>query len=349
MSIEREEYGIAKTGEKVYVYTLDNGNGLSAEIITYGAIIKNLYVNDRFGNKIDVVLGRDTLEDYFNNDGYLGAAIGRHANRISNGKFTIDGTEYEVGKNEGNNSLHGGFCGFDKKVWESEAVDNGEPELKLTLFSPDGEEGFPGNLEVCVRYTLTKENSLKIEYSAVSDMDTLVNMTNHSYFNLTGYRSGVIDNEKLQIMSSFYTPNDDECMPTGEVLKVEGTPFDFRTEKAIGKDFDSDFEQIKKFNGYDHNFVIDGSGFRLAAVSSSDETGIKMETWTDAPSMQLYTSNALTDGIYKNGSKCGIHSAYCLETQCFPNAMKYRHYPNPLLRAGEEYKTVTVYKFGVIK
>lgn len=349
MSIKKEEYGIAKTGEKVYCYTLDNEKGLSAEIITYGGIVKSLYTTDRDGKKVDVVLGRDTLEDYFNNDGYLGALIGRHANRIADSVFTINGKEYKVGANEGKNSLHGGFCGFDKKVWNAEVIDCSEPALKLSLFSPDGEEGFPGNLNVCVTYTLTEENALKIEYSAVSDKDTVVNMTNHSYFNLAGYDSGTIDNQKLQIMSSFYTPNDDECMPTGEVLKVEQTPFDFRNEKAIGIGFGSDFEQIKKFNGYDHNFIIDGQEFRLAAKALCEENGIVMETWTDAPSMQLYTSNALTEGTYKNGSRCGQHSAFCLETQCFPNGMKYRHYPNPFLKANEEYNTVTEYKFSVVK
>lgn len=345
MSISKTKFGIS--GDKdVYCYTLKNGRGLAAEIITYGGIVKNLYTTDKNGKETDVVLGRNTLDDYFNNEGYLGAIIGRHANRIAGGKFTIGKTEYHIGINENGNSLHGGNIGFDKKVWEAEegGSDN-EPSLKLSLVSPDGDEGFPGTLEVTVTYTLTAENALRIEYRAVSDKDTVVNLTNHSYFNLGGFDSGTIENQTLYINSSFYTPKDDECMPTGEVLSVEGTALDFRTPKKLGRDIFSDEEQIRKSDGYDHNFAIYGDGFRLAARAKCEETGIVMETWTDQPAMQLYTSNGLPEGEYKNASHCGMHSAFCLETQCFPNAMKHRHYPNPLLRAGEEYKTVTEYKF----
>lgn len=346
MSITRNEYGTSKNGEKVYCYTLDNGKGLSAEILTYGGIIKNLYTLDRNGNKIDVVLGRNTMEDYSNNRGYLGALIGRHANRIAGAKFDIDGREYTVGANEKGNSLHGGHEGFDKRVWKSEeAGTEEEPSLTLTLTSPDGDEGFPGNLTVKVTYTVTKGNSLRIEYNALSDADTVVNLTNHSYFNLDG--CGTIDNQKLQINASFYTPNNEECMPTGEILSVAGTPFDFREEKTIGEGFSDNHPQISLFGGYDHNFVIDGSGYRCAAFARSEKTGIKMKVMTTESGMQLYTANALSEGEYKNGSHCGVHSAFCLETQCFPNAMKHRHFPSPVLRAGEEYKSVTEFIFGV--
>ncbi|MCD8390360.1 MAG: galactose mutarotase [Firmicutes bacterium] len=347
MPIVKTEYG--KAGDKtVYCYTLDNGGGLSAEIINYGGIIKNLYFNDKNGVKTDVVLGRDTLDDYFKNDGYLGALIGRHANRIAGGKFTIDGREYNAGINENGNSLHGGNVGFDKKVWDAEeSGTDAEPSLVLSLLSPDGEEGFPGNLKVRVTYTLTADNALKIEYSAVSDKDTVVNLTNHSYFNLAGYNSGTLKSQTLYINSSFYTPNDSACMPTGEVLSVEGTAFDFREAKELTPNLDAPDAQVQMFGGFDHNFVIDGEGYRLAARAECADNGIVMETRTNQPSMQLYTSNGLPEGEYKNGSHCGVHSAFCLETQCFPNAMKYRHYPNPLLRAGEEYKTVTEYKFSV--
>lgn len=336
---------MAKTGETVYCYTLDNGRGMSAEIITYGGIIKNLYVPDRHGHKTDVVLGRNTLEDYFNNDGYLGALIGRHANRIAGAKFTLNTVEYNVGANERGNSLHGGFCGFDKKVWQA-AADEENTALTMTMTSPDGEEGFPANLKVSVTYTITEDNVLRIEYKAKADGDTVVNLTNHSYFNLAG--GGTIDNQRLWINSSFYTPNDEECMPTGEVLSVERTPFDFRNEKAIGEGFTSSHRQITLFGGYDHNFVIDGAGFRKAAFASCTDTGITMETWTSEAGMQLYTANALPEGEYKNGAHCGIHSAFCLETQCFPNAMKHRHFPSPVLKAGEEYHSVTEYAFGTL-
>ncbi len=347
MSITKNIFGKMSDGQEVYVYSLDNGRGLSAEIITYGGIVKNLYVNDENGKKTDVVLGRDTLEEYLHNDGYLGALIGRHANRIAKGKFNLNGREYHAGVNEGNNSLHGGYKGFDKKVWEANAVDGSEPSLILTLLSPDGEEGFPGDLKVKVIYTLTKDNALKIEYNASSNEDTVVNLTNHTYFNLAGHAGGTIDNQILQINSSFYTPNDIECMPTGEVLSVTGTPFDFRSPKPIGQDISADFEQIKMFGGYDHNFALEGRGYRLAATAQCVENGITMEVYTDKPAMQLYTSNALTRGIYKDGAEYDAHQAYCLETQYFPNAMEHSHYPSSILRKNEEYKFTTEYRFIV--
>ena len=348
MSITKKEYGIAKTGETVYSYTLDNGNGLSADIITYGGIVTNLYAPDKDGNKVDVVIGRNNLEEYFRNDGYVGALIGRHANRIAGSKFELNGETYVLNPNENANNLHGGLEGFDKKVWNAaEGGTDSEPALILTLHSPDGDEGFPGNLDVTVTYTLTAENALKIEYKAVSDKDTVVNMTNHSYFNLAGHDSGTIDNQLMQINSSFYTPNDAEGMPTGEILSVTDTTFDFRKEKAIGGGFTSGHPQIELFNGYDHNFVIDGYGMRFAAKARCAENGITMAVYTNLPSMQLYTSNGLPEANYKNGAKGGLHAAFCLETQCFPNAMKYLHYPNPILKAGEEYHAVTEYKFGI--
>jgi aldose 1-epimerase len=347
MSITKNSFGTTPSGEKVFAYQLSNDNGLSAEILTYGGIVKNLYVTDKNGVKTDVVLGRNTLEDYLHNEGYLGALIGRHANRISKGTFELNGKQYNVGINEGANSLHGGNIGFDKRVWSAEEKDGAEPALILTLISEDGEEGFPGKLNVTVTYTLTKENALKINYKAISDKDTVVNLTNHAYFNLAGHASGTIDNQYLQINASFYTPNDSECMPTGEVLSVNGTPFDFRTEKKIGTDINSDFEQTALFGGYDHNFAIDGRGYRAAAVARCEENGIKMEVYTDKPAMQLYTSNALPQGIYKDGAEYRIHQAFCLETQYFPNAMAHSHYPSPILRKNEEYNFTTEYRFIV--
>jgi len=348
MAIKKEAYGTMPTGEAVYLYTLDNGNGVTAEILNYGGIVKSLYVKDNKGNMTDVVLGRDTLEDYLDNGGYLGALIGRYANRISKGEFELNGTKFSVGKNEKNNSLHGGFKGFDKKVWD--AVESGsedEPALILSIVSKDGEEGFPGNLSVTVTYTLTKENSLKIAYRAVSDADTVCSMTNHSYFNLAGHASGTMYNQVMQINADFYTPNDDECMPTGEVLSVMGTPFDFRVPKPLGQDINSDFVQTKMFGGYDHNYMLNGRGYRKVAVASCEDNGIVMEVYTDLPAVQLYTSNALADGIYKDGKEYSKHQAFCLETQTVPNAMEFSHYPGPVLKKDEVYDTVTEYKFIV--
>jgi aldose 1-epimerase len=349
MSITKTLYGKTKCcGREVYSYTLDNGNGLSAEILSYGGIIKNLFVTTKDGKKVDVVLGRDNLDEYLKNDGYIGALIGRHANRIKKGTFELDGVTYNVGINEGANSLHGGVKGFDSKIWNAvEAGTDEEPSLILTLVSKDGEEGFPGNLTVSVTYTLTKENALKIAYRAVSDKDTLCNMTNHSYFNLAGHDSGVVDEQVLQINGDFYTPNDSECMPTGEVISVTGTPFDYRAPKPIGQDIDADFPQVQAVGGFDHNYLIAGRGYRKAAAAVSEATGIIMEVYTDQPAMQLYTANALPNGVHKNSADYPIHGAFCLETQCVPNAMEFSHYPGPILKKNEVYDTVTEYKFIV--
>lgn len=341
MSITAKSFGRTPEGEEVTNFIMDNGLGLKAEILNYGGIVKNLFVNG-----VDVVLGRDTLEEYLKNDGYYGAAIGRHANRIAGGRFELGEDIFNVGVNEGENSLHGGNIGFDRRVWTAAAKDYSEPQLVLTLNSPDGEEGFPGNLRVMVTYTLTSDNSLKIHYYAESDKDTLVNLTNHSYFNLGGHNSGNIENHTMWINSDFYTPNGSDCMPTGEVLSVKGTPFDFTKPKAVGQDINSDFEQVHMFSGYDHNFALNGFGFRKAAEVSCDETGIVMTMFTDRPAVQLYTGNGIdTKRICKDGEVYGIHQGLCLETQCFPNAMSHSHYPGPILRAGERYDTVTEYKF----
>lgn len=348
MGIKKEVYGTMPTGEAIHLYTLDNGNGMTAEILNYGGIVKSLYVKDNKGKKTDVVLGRDSLWDYLKNDGYLGALIGRHANRIKKGEFELSGKIYNVGINEGKNSLHGGVKGFDSKVWD--VVEDGteeEPSLILSIMSKDGEEGFPGNLAVSVTYTLTKENSLKIAYRAVSDADTVCNMTNHSYFNLAGHGSGTIDKQIMQINADFYTPNDSECMPTGEVLNVFGTPFDFRVPKPLGQDIAASFPQIKAVGGYDHNYMLSGRGYRKVAVAACEENGIVMEVYTDQPAMQLYTANALTEGVYKRGKEYKVHQAFCLETQCVPNAMEFAHYPGPVLKKNEVYDTVTEYKFIV--
>ena len=346
MSITKRLFGTLKSGGEVYCYAIDNGRGLSAEILNFGGIIKNLYVTDNAGVKTDVVLGRDTLEDYEVNDGYLGAAIGRHANRIKDGRFVLSGVEYHVGINEGKNSLHGGLSGFDKKLWSVTERDGDEPELEMSIISPDGEEGFPGTLEVKITYTLTKDNGLRIHYYAVCDKDTVCNLTNHSYFNLAGHTSGNIRDQILQLNSGFYTPNDGEGMPTGEVLSVTGTPFDFRVPKPIGQDIAADFEQITMHCGFDHNYAVEGRGYRTFAIAKCLENGITMEVRSDRSAVQLYTANMLGEGIYKEGAKYGRHQAFCLETQCFPNAMAHSHYPGPILKKGEAYDTVTEYIFS---
>ncbi|MBQ2942589.1 MAG: galactose mutarotase [Clostridia bacterium] len=338
--MEKILYG--KVGpDEVYLFKMDNGKGLTAEIITYGGIVRTLCYDG-----VDVVLGRDTLEEYMENNGCYGALIGRNSNRIAKGEFTLGGKTYTLAKNNGNNNLHGGNVGFGKRVWQGKAVDKAEPSLILTLTSEDGDEGFPGKVKVKVTYNLTKDNGLKIHYEGKANADTLLNMTNHTYFNLNGHDSGTVDGHTLMIQSSFYTPNTDECMPYGVVEDVSGSAFDFREGKKMYDGFTSGHPQVELFGGYDHNFALDGFGFRKFSTLTGDKTGIVMDSYTDRPAVQLYTGNGIqTERVCKNGAKYPVHGGLCLETQVFPNAMEYSHFPSPVLKKGEEYDTVTEYRF----
>lgn len=349
MGISKKKFGTMPDGEEVFVYILENKSGLRAEILNYGGIVKNCIVTDEAGAPVDVVLGRDSLEEYRDNFGYYGAAIGRHANRIAGAKFTLGGKIWEVGRNEGENSLHGGFAGFDKKIWAAQtAGTEEEPELVLSLFSPDGEEGFPGNLFVTITYSLTSQNALKIHYVATADQDTVVNLTNHSYFNLAGHGSGNIYKQILQLNAAYFTPNTAECLPDGEVLSVTGTPFDFRVPKPLGQDIAADTEQITWFGGYDHNFVAGGTGYRPIAAATCLDNGITMQVYSDQPGVQLYTTNGVEEGrACKDGVVYQPHQAFCLETQCFPNGMEHIHFPSPILKAGQVYDTTTEYRFSI--
>lgn len=340
--ITKRHFGTIEKGE-VTAYTLDNGCGLSAEILDLGGIIRTLVFNGT-----DVALGRDTAKDYVGDPTYFGALIGRNSNRIEDGKFTLNGKEYTLAlNNNGAHNLHGGNDSFTAKIWNAEAIDEAEPKLVLTLFSPDGEEGFPGNVNVKVTYTLTKENSIKIHYEATSDADTVFNMTNHCYFNLNGHTDEDIKNHTLELNCSFFTEGTPACIPNGNVLSVCGTPFDFRTAKAVGSDISDDYEQIAIVGGgYDHNFAIDGRGYRKCATLIGEKTGIIMETYTDRPAVQLYTGNFITDEIPgKDGCAYKKHQGLCLETQAFPNSLKFSHFPSAILLAGEKYDTTTEYKF----
>ncbi len=341
MSIVKEKYGILN-GEEVYEFTLDNGNGLSAEIITYGGIITRLVYEG-----VDVVCGRNSLEEYLDNPTYYGALIGRNSNRIANASFLLNGKAYTLNKNDGNNNLHGGNVGFDSRIWTAEPIDEAEPKLILTLESPDGEEGFPGNLSVKVTYTLTKDNALSIHYEGECDADTVLNMTNHSYFNLNGHNSGMVDSHKLWLDADFYTPNNSECVPTGEVLSVQDTPFDFTKDIIMAEHFGADHSQVKLFKGFDHNLILNGSGYRKAGVLTGDKTGIIMEMYTDCVGVQLYTCNDESNGrVCKDGAVYPYHGALCLETQSFPNNANCYHFPSSILKKGEKYDTTTCYRFG---
>ncbi len=339
--IEKIAYG--KVGaQDVYLYQMDNGCGLSAEIISYGGIIRTLCYDG-----VDVVLGRDSLEEYMDNSEYFGALIGRNANRIAGGEFTLHEKTYTLAKNNGNNNLHGGNIGFDKRVWESKAKDGKETSLVLMLVSADGDEGFPGKVKLKVTYTLTRDNALCIRYEGQSNKDTLLNMTSHSYFNLNGHASGTVDHHTLCMNADFYTPNTPECMPYGVVEKVDETPFDFRKGLRLGDGFAMPNEQTALFGGYDHNFALCGFGYRKVCTLTGDQTGIVMDCFTDRPALQLYTGNDIKiDRRGKGGAFYPIHGGLCLETQVFPNAMEYSHFPSPILKKGEHYNTVTAYRFS---
>ena len=325
----------------VYLYTLDNNNGLCARITNYGGIVVELVYNG-----IDVVLGRGSFEEYLNNEGYFGALIGRNSNRISNSKFKIDGKEYVLNANDGVNNLHGGLKGFDKKLWDASLFPGEEPKLILTCESSDGEEGFPGNAFITVTYTVTRNNSLKISYKAECDADTVMNLTNHSYFNLNGHSSGTVDEHILTLDSSFYTPNNNQCIPYGEILSVKDTPMDFTKGATLKSAFESDFQQIAMFGGIDHNFVLNGDGYRKIGTLCGDKSGIKMDIYTDRPGVQIYTGNVIEQGRYcKDGSLYPVHGAICLETQIFPDSINIPHYSDAVLKKGEKYNTVTEYLF----
>lgn len=349
MGITKKLFGQTAEGIKADIFTLINSNGMVAEITNYGGIIVSLKVPDNKGKLDDVVLGFDNLEDYLKNPAHFGAIIGRHANRIEKGKFEINGIEYNVAVNDGNNHLHGGFIGFEKKVWHAEMVVIGQAEsLVLTYRSVDGEENYPGNLDVKVTYTLTEDNSLEIDYFALTDKDTVVNLTNHSYFNLSGHGFGSVLNQEVMINADKFTVADNESIPTGEIKSVKNTPMDLTKLTRIGDGIDSDYQQIVFAGGYDHNWIINEGekSLKRAAQVFDKSTGRLMEVYTTLPGIQFYSGNFL-DGSYngKDGAIYNKRAGLCLETQYYPNSLKHKNFPSPILKAGEEYKHTTIYKF----
>ena len=338
MTISKRAFGTLADGTPVSCWTLINENGLRAEVLDYGVIIQSLIVPDKNGNQVDVVLGYDTVEEYLSNDGYLGATIGRFANRIKGAAFELNGKTYKLYANNGENHLHGGKRGFDAYVWSSRQ--EGEAVV-FSRVSPNGEEGYPGNLSIAV--TVGWEgNSLTIRYEAETDQDTIVNFTNHSYFNLNGAGNGNVNGHMMQINADSYTINGTDCIPTGEIVPVDGSAMDFRTAKRIGQDAENDEPCVKYFNGYDSNFVISG---HPVATTVGDETGITMITDTDQPGVQLYTANALTDRKGKGGKEYGFRSAFCLETQHYPDGIHHPQWPTCILRKGEKLQSFTSYLF----
>lgn len=352
----KSSWGKSPDGVEVGLYTLTNKNGMEVAITTYGGAVVSLKVPDRHGTLEDVVLGYDSLDGYVNDKVYFGAIIGRYANRIGQAKFTLDGKTYTLAKNNGENTLHGGVKGFNKAVWTAREIQAKDGQaLELTYLSKDGEEGFPGNLHVRVVYTLTDSNELKIEYSATTDKDTVVNLTNHSYFNLLGVGPGTGDvlGHVLMIEADKFTPVDSGLIPTGELRDVAGSPFDFRKPTAIGARINEDNEQLKLAGGYDHNFVLRrrmGAPISLAARVVEPASGRILEVWTTEPGMQLYTGNFLDGSIHgKGGVVYTKHMAFCLETQHFPDSPNHAKFPTTELKPGERYHTTTIYKFSVQK
>src|SRR5712692_3770494 len=347
-SIKKEDFGKAD-GRSVELYTLTNRHGVEAKITTYGGIVVSLKVPDRNGKLDDVVLGFDNLDDYLKGHPYFGAIIGRYGNRIAKGRFTLNGVEYKLAVNNGENHLHGGLKGFDKLVWQARPLRlrNGVG-LRLTYLSRNGEEGYPGNLSATVTYTLTDNNELKIDYSATTDKDTVVNLTSHSYFNLAGHGNGDILKHQLVINAGRFTPTDAGSIPTGELRSVKGTPFDFTHATAIGARIGQDDEQLKLAKGYDHNFVLNGrmGTLRPAAKVFEPTTGRVMEVWTTEPGMQFYTGNYLDGKTGKGGKVYQFRYGFCLETQHYPDSPNKRVFPTTVLRKGDRYRTSTIYKFS---
>lgn len=349
------DFGTTKTGDSVDIYTLTNDKGMEARITNYGATLVSLKVPDRDGTLADVVFGFDSVYGYTQTPPppYFGATIGRYGNRIGGAKFTLDGTTYALDKNDGANSLHGGAHGFDKVMWTAKPLTTPDGQaVELTHLSKDGEGGYPGNLTATVTYTLTPDNEIRIHYKATTDRDTVVNLTNHSYFNLAGAGTGEILDHMLTINADRFTPVDAGLIPTGELRPVAGTPFDFRQPHAIGERINSDDEQIKLGRGYDHNWVLNraGTGLETAARVSDPKSGRVLEVLTTEPAIQFYTGNFLDGSFHGKGGKAYQHrGALCLETQHYPDSPNHPDFPSTVLKPGQTYDTTTVFRFTVQK
>ena len=342
MAVQKEHFGNMPDGQEVFKYTLTNKEGVSASFITLGAVWVSMAVPDREGRMADVVLGYDDVESYLQNPAHFGAPIGRNANRIGGAVITIDGVDYKLAANNGPNNLHSGPDLYHARLWECREADSAEGDrLDFFLESPDGDQGYPGNAKICVSYTLTEDSRLLLDYHMVSDKDTVANFTNHSYFNLAGHDSGEALDQEVWLNASAYTQADAVSIPTGEIVPVAGTPMDFTQMKPIGRDIEDSFEDLRIGNGFDAPGVLS-----LAARARDPKSGRTMETYTDLPGVQFYTANGLKDFMPgKGGAHYGRRHAYCFETQYYPDACHKPQFPSPILKAGEEYKTRTVYRF----
>lgn len=349
MSVSREKFLEGYKNNDIFLYTISNNKGMEAQITNFGAIVVTLTVPDKNGKLDDVVLGYDNINAYFDNAPYLGAIIGRHANRIEGASFELNGVTYNLEKNESENHLHGGSKGFHKVIWKVDPnFKDGDSSITLTYRSEDGEQNYPGNLDVKVTYSITDDNSFHIDYYAISDKDTVINLTNHTYFNLSGKEKNDILDHEIKIYADKFTPIDQYGIPTGEIREVHGTPLDLTELTPINKDINSDDTQIVYGKGFDHNWVLNSNGdiSQIAAEVYDKLSGRRMEVYTDKPGLQFYSGNMIKSSqIGKYDVHYKVRSGFCLETQFFPNAMKHKHFPSPILEAGKEYKYKTIYKF----
>jgi len=332
-------------GKPVKLYVLKNKKGSEVTVINYGAKIVSLLVPDRHGNLVDVVLGHNTIDEYLHSEEpYFGAVCGRTGNRIANGKFTLEGQEYNLAVNNGPNNLHGGIKGFNAVVWDATQVN--DQKIELSYLSKDGEEGYPGNLSTKITYQLTDDNALEISYEATTDKATIVNLTNHSYFNLSGAGDPTVNDHELVIYADEYLPIDETAIPYGKPEPLKGTPMDFSVPMQIGARIDEPFQQLIWGKGYDHNYILNKKEGDLALICSSPKTGIIMEAYTTEPGMQLYTGNWMTGNfIGKNGKRYPARSAVCFETQHYPDSINKPEYPTVILKPGEKFTSKTSYKF----
>lgn len=345
MGVVKEKFGTARNGKDVYAFTLSNANGVQAKIINFGAILVSLLVPDKDGKVEDVVLGYDSLEEYYGNGSFFGATIGPSANRIGGASFEISGKTYRIDVNDGPNNLHSHMeNGYHKQVWDAVEGDN---SVTLTLEAKDGEMGFPGNKKITMVYSLSEDNALKLAYHVSADADTIVNLTNHTYFNLAGHKAGKIEDHLLQLHAGNYTPVVPGAIPTGEIQPVTGTPMDFTKMKPIGQDINADFEQLKLTLGYDHNFVIDGADGSLKeiAVAEDPKSGRKMKVFTTLPGVQFYAGNCIGEDTGKDHTPYGPRKGFCLETQYYPDNIHHPNFPQSVFGPGKDYESVTVYQF----
>ena len=346
-----QKFGTLQDGTEVSLITIENKNGMRLSMTDYGARIVSLLVPDRDGQMRDVMLGYDNAADYEADGNAFGGTLGRVGNRIAGASFTLDGQTYTLDANDGKQCLHGGFHGYHQRMWRYEVRED-ECAIAFSLHSPHKDQGFPGALDVIVTYSLDEENALHIRYFAISDEATLINMTNHAYFNLNGHDRGDIEDQEVQIQAQFFTEINEQVYPNGNIVSVKGTPMDFLTQHKIGDKIEEKYVQLERAGGYDHNYVLDEYTGEIREVGRAyaPKTGIEMTISTDQPGMQFYTANFIAEGTKgKNGAVYGKRAAYCFETQGFPDAVHYTHFPDVVYEAGEPYDTETIYKFTVRK